>query len=978
MSGPSLEQLFCTFLRSGDEAALALLMRRSAPALRRLARRLGASADDAEDLVQETIVAAIHGADRFDPTRPLLPWLKGILAFRAAKLARDDVRRRRHWSEAAESVSPRTAPSPEADASERELRSSLHDAIASLPADYHSPLQEYLIGGRSPVEIARGLGIGRATVRVRLHRGLLRLRESLVRWVTPLVAVLLGRRAQASALASVPAAPRARVPMALAIGGAVAVLVSAVWVSTLGQATTAITALSPAAGAAATNEPREGAPATFAIERTAAAGDAVGRLVVRVLDAAGRGVPHVGVVLEPRDGVDPVLHRRRAVTGDGGEAVWERLSPGDFRVATDRGAEDVLDVRTGANHVVLTVASGGVVRGRVVDGDGAPVSGASVWLSDASSGPWSGDDVAATDGAGRFELSHVPDGAFVAARHADFAGSVVARFAAGASIDDVELVLGPRGGDVELVAVGPDGTPCADAVVFVGESMDVAPFVLADGAAPWRRPPVERRTGADGAIRCGALAPGRHPVFVRAAGLAPYTASVEVGPGGFVRHVAHLRRSAHVTGRVVDSTGNPVAGALVVFRGDDMADGIDVRSSSDGAFAFECVPTGAGQIAARAEGTVPFVQTLDVVAGEHAEMEIVLRASRALRGRLLCDDPAAVRGATVRATWPRSALRAWQVAVEVAADGTFVLAAESDGAPDLELRLAGEPMWRRVDAFTAWNGDAATVRLPESFAGDAWLTGVARSDDGQPMAGSRVFAHRDRVQWAEVGRTEADGSFRVGPLPAATYDLFFETTAPAVPTAWTNGIELARATTREVRFDAPPTGAVDIEFVRSDGGPVGELAITIVCTGPERRAVLAQTTRLQQRLVAGDYRLFVMGEHVQWLEALPIHVTAGETTARRVELAPGRRCVLAVRGLPRPPGTEPASLRLRERTHGGRSVTFTLLHDAPDRLAAVLATGDYVLECDDRHGVTWQGAFAVDTAATGGWSIPVQMAPQAR
>ncbi|MBL8750549.1 MAG: sigma-70 family RNA polymerase sigma factor [Planctomycetes bacterium] len=975
MPGPSLEQLFCAFLATGDEAALLLLMRRSAPALRRLARRLGASADDAEDLVQETIVAAIQGADRFDPTRPLLPWLKGILAFRAAKVARDDVRRRRLWSEAAESVPPRTTAPPESHASEHELRASLHDAIASLPTDYRSPLQEYLIAGRSPLEIARGLGIGRATVRVRLHRGLLRLRQSLVRWVTLLVAVLLGRRAPASGTA----APRSRAPFAAVLGGAIAVLaVSTVWTANAGVATPAAAAPSGEPRSGTPSDSRGGATTPFANERTAVRGDTTGRLAVRVVDAAGRGVPHVGLVLEPRSGVDPVLHRRRAVTGIGGEAAWEPLEPDEYRVVADRGAEDVVDVRAGANDVVLTASSGSVVRGRVVDGDGVAVTGATVWLSDDSSGPWRGNDVVTTDSAGRFELQHVPDGAFVAVRHAEFVGSGAVRFAASARIGEVELVLGPRGGAVDVVVLDPCGAPCADALVFVGESMDIAPFVLADGAAPWRLPPVERRTGVDGTMRCGALAPGRHPLFVRAAGRAPYTGSVEVVPGGRARHVAHLQRSGGVTGRVVDAKGTPVADAQVVFRGDDMASGIDVRSSPGGAFRFECVPSGQGQVAARAGGMVPFVRALDVVAGEHAAMEIVLRASRTLRGALLCDDPAAVRGATVRATWPRSALCAWQAAFEVAADGTFALAAEADGTPSLELRVAGEPMWRAVDAFTSWNEDAVHVRLPATFAADAWLVGSASSDDGAPIAGARVFVHRDGVQWAEVGRTAADGSFRVGPLAAATYGLFFESTAPSVPTAWTNGIELPRGSTREVRFEAPPTGAVDIEFVRSDGAPVGELAITLVGTAPERRAVLAQTARLRQRLVAGDYRLFVMGEHVQWLEAMPIRVTAGTTTERRVELAPGRRCTLAVRGLPRPPGDEPAALRVRDCTRRERSVTFTLLHDAPDRLAAVLATGDYVLECEDRHGVTWQGAFAVDVAASGGWSIPVRMAPLAR
>jgi len=968
MSGAPLEQLFRTFLATGDEAALAQLMRRSAPTLRRLARRLGATNDDADDLVQETIVAAIQGAERWDPSRPLLPWLKGILAFRRAKQVRLELRQQRLRTDAANDLAERAAAPPEAVVSEHELHASVHDAIADLPTDYRAPLQQYLFAGRSPVDIARGLGVERATVRVRLHRGIRRLRESLARWVALLVAVLLGRRASA-------AAPRPFVTAAVWSGLVVAAVVAVAGsrdepAPTDGSATTA------APAAAALVPAADPTPTTLASERTAATDEARSRLVVRVVDAGGRGVPHVGVALEPCAGADPVLHRRRAVTGERGEVVFERLLPGAFRAATDRGVSAEVVVHAGANERALTVAAGRAVRGRVVDGEGTAVPGAAVWLSGDTSGPWRGDDVVVTDGAGRFGLSHVPDGAFLAARHPAFAGSAVVRLDTSARIDDVELRLGPGGGTAEVAVFDVDGTPCTDALVVVGESMDMAPFVLADGAAPWREPPFERRTGTDGTVRCGALAPGRHPVFVRAAGRAPWAGHVEVGRAGGPRVVARLQPGGRVVGRVVDADDRAIADALVVFRGDEPGHGIDVRSATDGTFAFECVPLGEAQVAARADGRVPAVASVDVVAGRDTAPRLVLRAARSLRGTLDVASAGALPRTAVRATWPRAALLAWQVVGE-AANGAFTIAAECEGRPSLEVRFAGEPMWRPVDAFVTWRNDDATVRLPAGFVADAWLTGVARDAAGAPLAATRVFVHRDGVQWAEVGRTADDGTFRVGPLPAATYDLFFETTLESVPTAWTNGITVGAGETREVRFDAPPTGVVDLEFVRADGAAVGELAITIVGTAPERRALMATAPHVRQRLLAGDYRVFVMGEHVQWLEAMPLRVTAGATRTQRVELLPARRCVLAVRGLPRPRG-EAFTLRLLDRGRGDRVTTFTLLPDAPERLTAMLASGDHVLECDGANGIVWSGAFHVDAAATDGWSIPVHLAPRIR
>jgi DNA-directed RNA polymerase specialized sigma24 family protein len=57
--------------------------------LRRQARRLGARPDDAEDLLQATLLAALEGG------RSDLPWLAGVMVRQHALAARSAVRRRR-------------------------------------------------------------------------------------------------------------------------------------------------------------------------------------------------------------------------------------------------------------------------------------------------------------------------------------------------------------------------------------------------------------------------------------------------------------------------------------------------------------------------------------------------------------------------------------------------------------------------------------------------------------------------------------------------------------------------------------------------------------------------------------------------------------------------------------------------------------------------------------------------------------------
>lgn len=63
----------------GNDAAWRELYTRHTPALLRLAQLLAESADDAEDLVHETWLRAVRGAERFGGRSALRTWLTGIL-----------------------------------------------------------------------------------------------------------------------------------------------------------------------------------------------------------------------------------------------------------------------------------------------------------------------------------------------------------------------------------------------------------------------------------------------------------------------------------------------------------------------------------------------------------------------------------------------------------------------------------------------------------------------------------------------------------------------------------------------------------------------------------------------------------------------------------------------------------------------------------------------------------------------------------
>lgn len=959
----SLEELYSAFLATGDEQALEQLLRRSAPALRTLARRLGASAEDAEDLVQETLVAAISGADRYDTSRPLLPWLKGILTFRAAKLARETLRARRGYALPGRDAA--VASDPAHVAAGRELGDDVRAAIGSLPPMYQEPLQQFLLAGRSPIEIAHGLGVERATIRVRLHRGLHRLRGLLKGWTSVLLLLLFGRTASARSAG-----------LAIAAGGLV--LGAGAWLMLGATAARATNANDEIAAdvlqtATAPAVPAHDAQRVLAMPAPTTRHDG---LTVHVFDAGGAPVPGVGITVAPAAGADPVLHRRRAVTDAAGDARWPGLESGAVHISTDRGAATTVELRRGVNEHDITLPGGVSITGRVVDPAGGPVADAAVWLGSDLDGPWRGDDVARTGADGMFTLHHVPEGAFVAARHAVLARSEVQQVQRTGAI---ELRLGGPGGTVQVRVLDDTGAAVPDALVFAGDALDASPLWLADGALVWRPPPFEARTDERGRAATGAFAPGRHPLFVRAAGYAPHAGWVDVSldsaPVTAREHVVRLSRGARVQGRVVDAEGAPIAGALAVFRTADPAQSIDVHASEDGRFRFDCAPSGSADVAVQAPGHLPRVEHVELAAGTVRELVVTLSRASLVHGTVRRADGLEAAGAQVRATWAPSALLPVQETAAVAAEGAFGFTACGLGRPSLEVRLHGEPLWRVADAFATWNGDNVDLPLPADFAATSFLHGTLRCAAGS-LAGARLFVCRDGVQWAEVGRTDAGGAFALGPLPGGQYDLFAETTARELPTVPAGRFTLQAGETVRADHTAPPAGAVDVELVRADGQVIGDVAMTIVGTDPQRRCALASEPRCRQVLLPGDYTLHAMGSRVQWLDGLPFHVDAGRDTVLRVELPPATRCALALQGLPRANGTGPLRFCVHERWRGQWSCSFTLPHDAPLRLAAVLAAGDYVVEHGDGAGRSWTGTFSVAGDHDGARAILVQMAPR--
>src|ERR1700751_6167862 len=81
--------------RGGHEAAFAELADRFGAELQLHCYRIVGSAQDAEDLVQETLLAALRGLERFEGRASLRSWLYRIATNRSLNALRDKSRRPR-------------------------------------------------------------------------------------------------------------------------------------------------------------------------------------------------------------------------------------------------------------------------------------------------------------------------------------------------------------------------------------------------------------------------------------------------------------------------------------------------------------------------------------------------------------------------------------------------------------------------------------------------------------------------------------------------------------------------------------------------------------------------------------------------------------------------------------------------------------------------------------------------------------------
>ena len=165
-----------------ERAALSEFYDQTAGVIYSTALKMLGDPSEAEEVVQDVFVQIWTKAGSFDAKlgKPF-HWALGITRNRAIDRLRSRQRRNRVFAEATDETDD-TAAAPEVDSPAlrgADETATVRAAVKNLPPDQRQAIELAFFGGLTHAEIAENLGEPLGTVKARIRRGMLKLRESL-------------------------------------------------------------------------------------------------------------------------------------------------------------------------------------------------------------------------------------------------------------------------------------------------------------------------------------------------------------------------------------------------------------------------------------------------------------------------------------------------------------------------------------------------------------------------------------------------------------------------------------------------------------------------------------------------------------------------------------------------------------------------------------------------------------------------------
>jgi RNA polymerase sigma-70 factor (ECF subfamily) len=159
---------------AGDQSAFSRLIGRESPRLLRFAQTILGNAEEAEDVVQETLIKLWEVAANWTPDARIGTWLHTVTYNRSV----DRLRRRRDFvDESALDGLADPSPLAQANLEQGELTRSVREAVARLPHRQRSAVLLFHLQELPQSEAARVMGISESAFESLLARGRRQMRQ---------------------------------------------------------------------------------------------------------------------------------------------------------------------------------------------------------------------------------------------------------------------------------------------------------------------------------------------------------------------------------------------------------------------------------------------------------------------------------------------------------------------------------------------------------------------------------------------------------------------------------------------------------------------------------------------------------------------------------------------------------------------------------------------------------------------------------
>lgn len=178
VEGSEEEQTWVTRSREGDQQAFAALMQRHQKMIFALTYRMTGCLADAEDLTQESFIAAFEQLATFRGDSKFSSWLYRIATNRCLNWRQRDARRERAYENWGRERDVAAAAEPHAEA----VSAQVQQALLKLEDKQRAAVVLTVYEGMNHAEAARVLGCSETTVSWRLFAA----RRKLKKWLAPL------------------------------------------------------------------------------------------------------------------------------------------------------------------------------------------------------------------------------------------------------------------------------------------------------------------------------------------------------------------------------------------------------------------------------------------------------------------------------------------------------------------------------------------------------------------------------------------------------------------------------------------------------------------------------------------------------------------------------------------------------------------------------------------------------------------------